>query len=178
MLRSTRQHRAAATACLLAAGLLAATGCTMCPDPLDYAGPVPNGTPPQNDFRARSNGILPLGAVARPWPEIVSTEAPESSEQGFPTLADLAPESLDVPGDDAPVVSVLVDGQEDVAAPVDPHPAPATPIVVADRADPQDRADPTPSTPEDIIAMLLPPQEQPLPASPPARESPGWKRRR
>lgn len=181
MLRSTRQHRAAATACLMAAGLLAATGCTMCPDPLDYAGPVPNGTPPQNDFRARSNGILPLGAVARPWPEIVSTEAPESDEQGIPTLADLAPESLDVLGDDAPVVSVLVDGQDGVGTPDDPHPAPATPVVVADQADRldrADRADPAPSTPEDIIAMLLPPQEQPPPATPPGRESPGWKRRR
>ena len=34
----------------------------MCPDPYDYSGPVPNGSTPQNDFRARSNGILPIGA--------------------------------------------------------------------------------------------------------------------
>lgn len=47
------------------------TGCTMCPDPHDYSGPVPNGSPPQNDFRARSNGILPIGAAPHPWPTIV-----------------------------------------------------------------------------------------------------------
>jgi hypothetical protein len=49
------------------------TGCTMCPDPHDYSGPVPNGSPPQNDFRARSNGILPIGASPHPWPTIVKT---------------------------------------------------------------------------------------------------------
>lgn len=50
---------------------VAVTGCTMCPDPYDYSGPVPNGSPPQNDFRARSNGILPIGGTPQPWPTIV-----------------------------------------------------------------------------------------------------------
>ncbi len=50
---------------------VAATGCTMCPDPFDYSGPVPNGSAPQNDFCARSNGILPLNVTATPWPPIV-----------------------------------------------------------------------------------------------------------
>lgn len=50
---------------------VAATGCTMCPDPFDYSGPVPNGSAPQNDFCARSNGILPLNATPSPWPPIV-----------------------------------------------------------------------------------------------------------
>lgn len=49
-------------------------GCTMCPDPYDYSGPVPNGSTPQNDFRARSNGIAPIGAAPRPWPPIVRRE--------------------------------------------------------------------------------------------------------
>ena len=55
------------------AALLA--GCTMCPDPYDYSGPVPNGSAPQNDFRARSNGIAPIDAAPRPWPPIVKREA-------------------------------------------------------------------------------------------------------
>lgn len=46
-------------------------GCTMCPDPFDYSGPVPNGSAPQNDFFARSNGILPLRATPDPWPPVV-----------------------------------------------------------------------------------------------------------
>ena len=50
-------------------------GCTMCPDPYDYSGPVPNGSAPQNDFRARSNGIAPIDAAPRPWPPIVKREA-------------------------------------------------------------------------------------------------------
>jgi hypothetical protein len=55
------------------AALLA--GCTMCPDPYDYSGPVPNGSAPQNDFRARSNGIAAIDAAPRPWPPIVKREA-------------------------------------------------------------------------------------------------------
>lgn len=50
---------------------VACCGCTMCPDCYDYSGPVPNGSAPQNDFRARSNGILPIGASPHPWPTIV-----------------------------------------------------------------------------------------------------------
>jgi len=73
----TRQVRAAVLARLmsgLAVSLLA--GCTMCPDPYDYSGPVPNGSAPQNDFRARSNGIEPIGLAPRPWPPIVSADPP------------------------------------------------------------------------------------------------------
>lgn len=58
------------------AAALALAGCTMCPDPFDYAGPVPNGSAPQNEFRARSNGILPIGATPRPWPPIVKRQGP------------------------------------------------------------------------------------------------------
>ena len=54
-------------------------GCTMCPDPYDYSGPVPNGSAPQNDFRARSNGIAPIDAAPRPWPPIVKREAEADS---------------------------------------------------------------------------------------------------
>jgi len=66
---------------------VAVTGCTMCPDPYDYSGPVPNGSPPQNDFRARSNGILPIGGTPQPWPAIVkkppaTTRAPHVIARG------------------------------------------------------------------------------------------------
>jgi hypothetical protein len=69
--------RALAAAAMCAAAL---AGCTMCPDPYDYSGPVPNGSAPQNDFRARSNGIVPIGAAPRPWPPLVRNERPEPSE--------------------------------------------------------------------------------------------------
>ncbi|RLS33881.1 MAG: hypothetical protein DWH79_06070 [Planctomycetota bacterium] len=62
--------------------LLMATGCTMCPDPFDYSGPVPNGSVTQNDFAARSNGILPVRATPLPWPPFVQSAPHE------PTLAD------------------------------------------------------------------------------------------
>lgn len=53
-------------------------GCTMCPDPFDYSGPVPNGAVTQNDFCARSNGILPIGRSATPWPTVVHADRDES----------------------------------------------------------------------------------------------------
>lgn len=65
---------------------MVASGCTMCPDPYDYSGPVPNGSAPQNDFRARSNGILPLGAAPMPWPLIVDGQ--NGTGRGVPTLAE------------------------------------------------------------------------------------------
>ncbi len=55
---------------------VATTGCTMCPDPFDYSGPVPNGSITQNDFCARSNGILPLNASPNPWPPLVEGDEP------------------------------------------------------------------------------------------------------
>ena len=96
---------------MVAAALL--TGCTMCPDPYDYSGPVPNGSSPQNNFRARSNGIHPIGAAPVPWPPIVKASGTEgrdgpllvghqSSPEGrhaAPTLAD--PAVSTAVGDDA-----------------------------------------------------------------------------
>jgi hypothetical protein len=55
-------------------GMLLVAGCTMCPDPYDYSGPVPNGSVTQNDFRARSNGIAPIDAAPRPWPPLVQKD--------------------------------------------------------------------------------------------------------
>jgi hypothetical protein len=78
----------AGTLALVLVGGLISTGCTMCPDPFDYSGPVPNGSSPQNDFRARSGGILPLGAAPRPWPQIVKDDMQPAPEEPTPTLAD------------------------------------------------------------------------------------------
>jgi len=69
--RAARRRMAVATVGLLF------TGCTMCPNPFDYAGPVPNGSAPQNDFRARSNGVIPIGGTPQPWPQIVERDVDE-----------------------------------------------------------------------------------------------------
>ena len=100
-----RRSRTNASLCGLLAIMAAAvslSGCTMCPDPYDYSGPVPNGSSPQNDFRARSNGILPIGAAPVPWPPIVKSSGADGRDDrqvaahrhgkgerhGTPTLAD------------------------------------------------------------------------------------------
>jgi hypothetical protein len=89
-------------ACLLLVAM--STGCTMCPDPFDYSGPVPNGSVPQNDFLARSNGILPLQATPKPWPTLVD-------QDNLPTPA----EPLDLPKPEVAAVprSVLVPQAEE-----------------------------------------------------------------
>ncbi len=79
---------------LAAAAILAAVaGCTMCPDPHDYSGPVPNGSAPQNDFRVRSNGILPIGATPPPWPTVVKAGAarPQAEPADAAGVADAEP---------------------------------------------------------------------------------------
>lgn len=69
---------------VVAVAAVVVTGCTMCPDPHDYSGPVPNGSPPQNDFRARSNGILPIGGSPHPWPTIVKASPDEPRGRSKP----------------------------------------------------------------------------------------------
>ncbi len=73
------------------AGLLL-TGCTMCPDLYDYSGPVPNGSATQNDFRARSNGIAPIGNSPRPWPPLVKQDHPARDQAILVAGEDPAPE--------------------------------------------------------------------------------------
>ena len=66
----------------------AASGCTLCPSPYDYSGPVPNGSVTQNDFCARSGGTRPLRSAPLVWPQVVQTEAPESlNEESREVLA-------------------------------------------------------------------------------------------
>jgi hypothetical protein len=62
---------------VVAMAALLVTGCTICPNPFDYSGPVPNGSAPQNDFRARSNGVIPIGMTPQPWPQIVERDVDE-----------------------------------------------------------------------------------------------------
>jgi len=98
--RPPRSHRLVP----LAAAAVLLAGCTMCPNPFDYCGPVPNGSAPQNDFRARSNGIIPIGAVPRPWPPLVQREA----DADTPILAA-----------DTPVVAqVVAETETEIDAPV------------------------------------------------------------
>jgi hypothetical protein len=90
---------------VMAVGLLA-TGCTMCPDPFDYAGPVPNGSVAQNDFAARSNGILPVRATPLPWPPIVQA----SPQQPTPAddLTEAEPALIATAPDLSPVIEAEI----------------------------------------------------------------------
>jgi hypothetical protein len=140
---------------------IAAVGCTMCPDPLDYSGPVPNGSAPQNDFRARSGGILPLGAAAKPWPLIVKDdERPAEADHMPPAAGRVVAEVVEVDQEEelrqtvAVVGESAVEGQADAAAVV-PDSAVATS---------QARLEPVPAT------VTVPPL--------PAGETPGWRSRR
>lgn len=172
------------------AAVAAFAGCTMCPDPYDYSGPVPNGSAPQNDFRARSGGILPLGAAACPWPPLVgvsSSAVDEIARAGVggslrqatfqePTLADPPP---DEPGlVDRSVLaeptSVLVvhgeadDSAAETAAPDAPS---GSPLVVT-----VDVAEPESSEPTQADARTAEPSGVPVVA--PLAETPGWRTRR
>jgi len=72
--------------------LVGGVGCTMCPDPFDYSGPVPNGAVTQNDFCARSNGILPIGGTPRPWPTVVDADGGDATGGEPPPSEPVGPE--------------------------------------------------------------------------------------
>jgi hypothetical protein len=176
---------------------LASAGCTMCPDPFDYSGPVPNGSSPQNDFRARSNGILPLGAAPRPWPLIVKNDGvpdtgPEQDEP-TPTLAD-----EDAPADLQQTVAVVGESDEksgtdgelvaDTSGPESP-PLQSVPEVVEPTEEPLvDQVDVLPKGADVVIPPALTEPTQPTQpetvvtpvASVPFQtsETPGWRSRR
>jgi len=184
------------TLATVAAMGLASVGCTMCPDPFDYSGPVPNGSSPQNDFRARSNGILPLGAAPKPWPLIVknsgaTAEGPRENEP-TPTLADEADadglqQTVAVVGESAEEAGV--DGQPEVvpeetgSTPDELKPVPVataptgTPHAVKEEAA-AEQAVAEDGAPEEEPQAL--PQPPVVPVSPPFQtsETPGWRARR
>ena len=101
------RHRGALAA---VAFCLLGTGCTMCPDPFDYTGPVANGAVSQNDFAARSNSILPVRATPLPWPPIVDSAprrpTPTGDAEGDEGAIIATVSPLD-PVDDPDLVSVL-----------------------------------------------------------------------
>jgi len=162
---------------------LASVGCTMCPDPFDYSGPVPNGSSPQNDFRARSNGILPLGAAPRPWPLIVKDGTPSRANEPTPTLAEdpdseTLQQTVAVMGE-SEGESVMLEPREALRAEEVPQPA-LEPVPAED--------EPSEAAVEQAAAEQAPavtdtqavPQSPSAPVLPflPAGETPGWRARR
>lgn len=164
-------------------------GCTMCPDPYDYSGPVPNGSAPQNDFRARSNGILPLGAAPRPWPPIVRHDGGKRGAEGLARRVGTptpAPDAVTVAAAEAPVESaearsvlVVVAGEEQ------PHDAASQSrdpwAVVPDfGAEPESREQEAPaSEPSAETASAEQPVDVPAVSVvvPLLTETPGWRQR-
>jgi hypothetical protein len=128
----------------VAVALLA--GCTMCPDPFDYSGPVPNGSAPQNDFRARSNGILPIDAAPKPWPPIVRTPGGKhdaiARADGGTTGARRREPTLAVP--EAAVATVIAESDEATEE--------AVSVLVAET----DAADPLPPAHVDVDDDAMP----------------------
>ncbi|MGB8854776.1 MAG: hypothetical protein WCC69_14575 [Pirellulales bacterium] len=178
--------------------LTAATGCTMCPDPYDYSGPVPNGSAPQNDFRARSNGILPIGAAPKPWPPIVERKAETPGNEavvsaGDVRVPDLVAKALAAdlandmgPEDDASIAVARVSAEEVETTESDE--SGTEPIVVPEvelapveeeaasvEADPPSEVD---TGMDEPVAILPPPQPaSEVPVGPVPRETPGWRPR-
>jgi hypothetical protein len=164
------------------ASLLA--GCTMCPDPYDYSGPVPNRSAPQNNFRARSNGIIPIGTRPMPWPPLVkqgggadaATQVAGGQPGGdAPTLADPAVESAAATTADVPAeaTSVLVSAVE--ADPCDVPPDAAAIAPGATDADVNHDAGADLELPPFVAAVDVP--EEPRVEMPPLAETPGWRPR-
>lgn len=175
------------TATLLVVTLLAVTqsGCTMCPSPYDYSGPVPNGSAPQNDFRARSNGILPLGGQPRPWPPVVHA-TPAAAES--PTLALPLGETPTVPDDATWLVAAAAEEEpesprvEEAGAAEGQTPVSADAELTAEtqsaEATTNDARRDDTLTVEEVVPELLPAHDPPPRPEPPARvlrESDGWR---
>lgn len=166
------------TLAAVAAMGLSSIGCTMCPDPFDYSGPVPNGSSPQNDFRARSNGILPLGAAPRPWPSIVKDGTnPQENDEPAPGLADESDadalqQTVAVMGDseeDSGASNEATVAQAEVAPQSALEPVPA----LAERAE-----SPPPAVGAPAVEPVPRVSEGPVLPPVPAGETPGWRSRR
>lgn len=172
-------------ACAACVALVVA-GCTMCPDPLDYAGPVPNGSAPQNDFLARSNGILPTGVAPKPFPPLVQAE-PAGEES--PTAEPKSPEEEPVTTE--PKIATAEDdvlrlsAEEAVAESgegeaVSPEEVAAPPAVMAEATteEPEPAAEPQPDTDAWRPRGAGEPAGSAADSGPIQRETPGWRARR
>jgi len=156
--------------------VLVTGGCTMCPSPFDYSGPVPNGSAPQNDFRARSNGILPIGGQPKPWPPVVEAAPPSTQE---PTLA-LPPSVVVAATDDATWLVVAaaetaadiptISAESEDSAPANDQPSDEESVAAAAAAG-------VVETPLDPLPALEPPP-RPTAPTPVLRETEGWRPKR
>ncbi len=150
--------------------LCGAAGCTICPDPFDYSGPVPDGSAPQNDFRARANGIAPIGGVSRPWPPVVQAAPDDHDDEAAPVAIGVA-----VAVDAAPA-----DGEDMPAAPDDSAATAVQPVAAEAAERPAagdgvaDRSGDEPPTLEEILPAARAPRPE---IAPPLRETPGWRPR-
>jgi hypothetical protein len=178
----------AATLLVVTLLVVSQSGCTMCPSPYDYSGPVPNGSAPQNDFRARSNGILPLGALPAPWPRVVQAvpTAPAS-----PTLAEPLAGAPTVPDDATWLVVAEAEADPESPQVEEASAAERQTLVSADAeltAETQSaeattndaRRDDT-LTVEEVVPELLPANNPPPRSESPARvlrETDGWRPKR
>jgi hypothetical protein len=180
MLHALPSRRPLLVAC--ACAVVTAAGCTMCPSPYDYSGPVPNGSAPQNDFRARSNGILPLDSAAKPFPPVVKAApqpTPAAPKVEKPLVAEAEDDVLRLSAE-VPVAEADTDDAAVVAGEVEESPAPAS-DVAADAAGQEvvNEAEPPPAAPvttaTDADSSLQPVS---VSAEPALRETPGWRSRR
>lgn len=159
---------------LLVCAAVVAVGCTMCPDPYDYSGPVPNGSPPQNEFRARSQGILPLGTAPKPFPAVVKAvpgPAPAAASR-LPAVADAAEGDVR-----------RLSAEEPAAETADTDAATPAEIAVVDRpvAEPQPEGEPAALSAGEAAAVPTSGEVASPPAAgtiPQLHESPGWRPRR
>jgi hypothetical protein len=162
----------------------------MCPDPFDYSGPVPNGSSPQNDFRARSNGILPLGAAPRPWPLIVKNggdraDGPQENDPK-PTLAAASAVGQSNTGELQQTVAMVGESTDEAGMDGELEVIPGTVGSVADTLEHVPLAELTevsPAAAEEEPASEEAPQAVPqapeAPFTPPVQvdETPGWRTR-
>jgi hypothetical protein len=174
-------------ACAACVALVVA-GCTMCPDPLDYAGPVPNGSAPQNDFLARSNGILPTGVAPKPFPPLVRAEpAGEESPPEVPKLAEepAATEPKIATAEDEVLRLSAEEAVAETAEEADEQPGSPEAIAVPSAAaaeaatqEPEPAADPRPETDDWRARGAGEPAGSAAEPEPTQRETPGWRARR
>ena len=170
---------------LVACAALVAAGCTMCPDPYDYSGPVPNGSAPQNDFQARSNGILPIGAAPKPFPPVVKAApqpAPAAPVVEKPLVAEAEDDVLRLSAEAEVVPEASVAEAAVPVADAPPEPAHlAERQVFAEAAD-RDVESPVLEPPAAPVVAETVPEARPQPVTvatePPLRETPGWRPRR
>ncbi|MGI9176807.1 MAG: hypothetical protein ACR2IT_03000 [Pirellulales bacterium] len=150
------------------------SGCTMCPDPYDYSGPVPNGSVPQNDFRARSGGILPLGASPRPWPPLVKQASADDAQiAGSGDGARLRQVTFQEPTlADPPLDGPSADGSE--ATPAET----TSVLVVNSESDDSEAETEAIELPTDVATEGTMEAEAVILPVAPLAETPGWRSRR